>query len=115
MIKRAFAVELCGQAIGLESVGNLCRERWLAWCGVLHREQRSGKTAEIVPGARVFATADAQVLAFPVRGNDHDGAGCRQLGRQAGQCRAAGTWLQCQHGGTVGDKQAGEHEGCPEG
>ncbi len=115
VVEGALAVQLGGQAFGLEQLHYLGCQFRIARGRVLHGKQRGGEAAKVVPGFRVRVATDPQIGAFPV-GRDHqDRPGPWQLGCQASQGRAAGAGFQRQHGRAVGDEQAGKHEEAPEG
>ena len=105
MIEGALSIELSRQAGLVQLPGDLRGQLWCAGCRILHGIQRSRETAEVVPGFGMLARRQQQALAFPVGRHHHDGFGPGQLGGQSGQGRAAGTWIQGQHGRTMGYEQ----------
>lgn len=110
MVEGALRIELCGQTHVVQLLGDLLGQLRCAGGRILHCIQLGWKAAEVVPGLRVFARRQQQALAFPMRRHHHYGVGSGYIGGQFGQRRAAGTGLQGQHGGTVGNEQAGQHD-----
>ncbi|MCY1218543.1 hypothetical protein D9M72_304920 [compost metagenome] len=107
MVEWALRVDPGGKAGFVQQAGDFLGQLRGAGSRVLHGVERRREAVEVVPGFRMRAAAELQLMAFPVGGYHQDGLGTRQRVSQGPERRTACAGLQGEHGRAVGDEQAG--------
>ncbi|MDT4841496.1 hypothetical protein FQZ97_753530 [compost metagenome] len=107
MVEGALRIDSGGKAGFGQEAGDFPGQFRRAGGWVLHGVERWWETVEVMPGLRLGAAAEQQAVAFPVGGDHQYRLGPRQCIGQGLERRAAGPGFQGEHGGAVGDKEAG--------